>query len=138
MLRPYQIKGMSWLLFLKELKLSSCLADDMGLGKTIQLIALLLHERKKRKVLRPTLIICPMSVMGNWEKEIQRFAPSLRSMSHHGSDRLKETDFKKASKEHDIVLSTYALAYRDEKIIAKVKWESIVLDEAQKIKKPFC
>jgi len=136
-LRPYQIKGMSWLLFLKELKLSSCLADDMGLGKTIQLIALLLHERKKRQVIRPTLIICPMSVMGNWEKEIQRFAPSLRSMSHHGSDRIKGTDFKKASKEHDVVLTTYALAYRDEKIIAKVKWESIVLDESQKIKNPF-
>lgn len=136
-LRPYQIKGMSWLVFLKKLKLSSCLADDMGLGKTIQLIALLLHDRKRIKVIRPTLIICPMSVMGNWEKEIQRFAPSLRTMPHHGSDRLKGNDFKKASKEHDVVLTTYALAYRDEKIIAKVRWESIVLDEAQKIKNPF-
>ncbi|RLF60075.1 MAG: hypothetical protein DRN27_00600 [Thermoplasmata archaeon] len=136
-LRPYQIKGMSWLLFLKKLKLSSCLADDMGLGKTIQLIVLLLHEREKRNVTRPTLIICPMSVMGNWEKEIQRFAPSLNSMIHHGADRLKGKNFKNISKKHDIVLTTYALACRDEKSISNVKWDSVVLDEAQNIKNPF-
>ncbi len=136
-LRPYQVKGTSWLAFLKKLGLSACLADDMGLGKTIQLIALLLYDRERRKSLRPTLLICPMSVVGNWQKEIKRFAPSLRSLVHHGPDRLTGKDFMKKAKKYDIVVSTYALACRDEETLSRVKWESIVLDEAQNIKNPI-
>jgi SNF2 family DNA or RNA helicase len=77
-LRPYQVRGFSWLAFLKQIGLGACLADDMGLGKTIQFIALLLYERRGMQKPQPTLLICPTSVVGNWHKEIQRFAPSLR------------------------------------------------------------
>ena len=88
-LRPYQKKGVSWLAYLNKFGLGACLADDMGLGKTIELIALLLHERagKRVKKLAPTLLICPMSVVGNWQMEVERFAPSLKVMVHHGADR---------------------------------------------------
>lgn len=136
-LRPYQVKGTSWLAFLKKMGLSACLADDMGLGKTIQLIALLLHDRESRKSLLPTLLICPMSVVGNWQKEIKHFAPSLRSLIHHGPDRFTGKDFVKEAKKYDIVISTYSLACRDEETLSRVKWESIVLDEAQNIKNPI-
>lgn len=136
-LRPYQAKGISWLSFLKKLGFGACLADDMGLGKTIELIALLLHDREKKKKLRPTLLICPMSVVGNWQKEIKRFSPSLKVLVHHGTERLAGKNFAKDAEKNDIVVSTYALAHRDEEeTLSKVHWESIVLDEAQNIKNP--
>ena len=96
-LRPYQRRGVGWLSFLRRLGLGACLADDMGLGKTIQAIALLLHSRrlaeKQRETRsgeskdqnRPALLICPTSVVANWRHEIERFAPSLRLLLHHGS-----------------------------------------------------
>ncbi len=146
-LRPYQVRGFSWLTFLKKFGLGACLADDMGLGKTIQFIALLLHERQSQQelsvknrsalfqtALRPTLLICPTSVVGNWQREIQRFAPSLRVMIHHGVERLSEKAFAKEAQAHDVVISTYALAHRDEATLATIKWDSLVLDEAQNIK----
>ncbi|MDZ7407567.1 MAG: DEAD/DEAH box helicase [candidate division KSB1 bacterium] len=151
-LRPYQVRGFSWLAFLKQFGLGACLADDMGLGKTIQFIALLLHERRgnqkpsaknrsaivqtadKMSALRPTLLICPTSVVGNWHKEIQRFAPSLRVMIHHGTERLSEKAFAKEAQAHDVVISTYALAHRDEATLTTIKWDTLVLDEAQNIK----
>ncbi|MCG3155006.1 MAG: RNA polymerase-associated protein RapA [bacterium] len=133
-LRPYQVRGFSWLAFLKQFGLGACLADDMGLGKTIQFIALLLHERGGKQKPRPTLLICPTSVVGNWQKEIQRFAPSLRVMIHHGAERLSEKVFEKEARAHDVVISTYALAHRDEATLATMQWDSLVLDEAQNIK----
>ncbi|MDZ7289301.1 MAG: DEAD/DEAH box helicase [candidate division KSB1 bacterium] len=146
-LRPYQVRGFSWLAFLKQFGLGACLADDMGLGKTIQFIALLLHERRgklepsvknrsadKMSALRPTLLICPTSVVGNWHREIQRFAPSLRVMIHHGTERLSEKAFEKEAQAHDVVISTYALAHRDEATLATIRWDTLVLDEAQNIK----
>ncbi|HED03508.1 MAG TPA: DEAD/DEAH box helicase [Candidatus Fraserbacteria bacterium] len=138
-LRPYQRLGVSWLAFLRQFGLGACLADDMGLGKTIELIALLLHERAgKKNKLRPdpTLLICPMSIVGNWHREIQRFAPSLNVMVHHGAERLSGRAFKRAAKQHDVVITTYALIHRDEKHLAAVEWDSVVLDEAQNIKNP--
>ena len=137
-LRPYQVKGVSWLKYLHEFGLCSCLADDMGLGKTIELIAFLLHERegKQKKHLLPTLLICPMSVSGNWEREVERFAPSLKVMVHHGTDRLTKKAFLKEAKKQDLVITTYALAYRDEKTLSKINWQHLVLDEAQNIKNP--
>ena len=91
-LRPYQERGLSWLFFLSRLGIGACLADDMGLGKTVQLLALLLTERARRGGSRgrlaPTLLVCPMSVVGNWEREAGRFAPSLRVHVHHGRERL--------------------------------------------------
>jgi len=141
-LRPYQVKGVSWLAYLNKFGLGACLADDMGLGKTIELIALLLHERSgadkrgKKFSLAPTLLICPMSVVGNWQKEVERFAPSLKVMVHHGADRLTGKKFGREAKKNDVILSTYALAHRDEDTLSEVHWQHIVLDEAQNIKNP--
>jgi SNF2 family DNA or RNA helicase len=131
-LRPYQVRGLSWLGFLSQLGLGACLADDMGLGKTIQLIALVLHER--RQTVGPTLIVCPMSVVGNWQREIARFAPGLKVMIHHGSERLTGAQFERRARKHDVVVTTYALALRDEAALAAVPWNRVVLDEAQNIK----
>ncbi len=139
-LRPYQIKGLSWLDFHHRFGLGSCLADDMGLGKTIQLIALMLQERRDgRGRFKPgsTLLFCPMSVVGNWQREVERFAPSLKVMVHHGGDRLTGRAFKNEAKKHDLVITTFALAKRDEKDLSAVDWHRIVLDETQNIKNPF-
>ncbi|MFZ2070074.1 MAG: DEAD/DEAH box helicase [Halobacteriota archaeon] len=137
-LRPYQVKGVSWLAYLNRFGLGACLADDMGLGKTIELIALLLHERsgKRGKRPAPTLLISPMSVVGNWQKEVERFAPSLKVMVHHGADRLTGKMFARDAKKNDLVISTYALAHRDDDTLSEVHWQHVVLDEAQNIKNP--
>ena len=136
-LRPYQQRGLAWLSFLSSLGLGACLADDMGLGKTPQTLALLLAERegrKSRKRLSPTLLICPVSVVGNWQREAERFAPSLRVLVHHGPDRSKGRAFAAAARGADLVIATYALAVRDRETLAGAKWERVVLDEAQNIK----
>src|SRR6185503_704806 len=86
-LRPYQIRGFSWLAFLDGLGLGACLADDMGLGKTIQLLALESVHRARQPDAGPTLLMCPMSLVGNWQREAARFAPSLRVYAHHGPGR---------------------------------------------------
>jgi superfamily II DNA or RNA helicase len=138
-LRPYQQRGLAWLSFLSGLGLGACLADDMGLGKTPQTLALLLAEREQRagggrKRLGPTLLICPMSVVGNWQREAERFAPSLSVLVHHGADRLTGREFVTAARRADLVITTYALATRDRKTLSGVKWERVALDEAQNIK----
>lgn len=142
-LRPYQMRGYSWLSFLRDRGMGACLADDMGLGKTIELISLLLHDKNKKKQVKgqssthPVLLICPTSVVGNWKHELERFSPSLSVLIHHGSDREKGKGLVKKVKENDLVISTYALAYRDENILKKITWAGIVLDEAQNIKNPY-
>ncbi|MGA2012729.1 MAG: DEAD/DEAH box helicase [Solirubrobacteraceae bacterium] len=139
-LRPYQRRGVAWLSFLSSLGLGACLADDMGLGKTPQTLALLLAEReqrifaKRKRRVPPTLLVCPMSVVGNWQREAERFAPSLRVLVHHGPERRKARTFVTAARRADLVITTYALAMRDRETIAQVKWERIALDEAQNIK----
>lgn len=146
-LRPYQQRGLGWLAFLDRLGIGACLADDMGLGKTIQLLALLVDERdgstdehpvrdgdRERPGMLPTLLACPMSVVGNWQREAARFAPRLRVHVHHGGDRLGGDAFARAALETDLVLTTYALAARDRDVLASVEWHRIVLDEAQNIK----
>jgi SNF2 family DNA or RNA helicase len=136
-LRPYQVRGYSWLHFLRRWGLGACLADDMGLGKTIQAIALLLYERQAAgNGMGPALVICPTSVVGNWKREIQRFAPTLRVMVHHGGDRARGEEFATAAQEHDVIISTYGLARRDVDDLAQVSWSDILLDEAQNIKNP--
>ena len=135
-LRPYQEKGLSWLAYLQGFGLGACLADDMGLGKTIELLAFLLHEKEGSPSTGPTLLICPMSVVGNWEREIERFSPSIEVLVHHGSQRLSEEEFADAAKGRDLVITTYATAQRDEATLATVDWEHVVLDEAQNIKNP--
>lgn len=136
-LRPYQVTGLSWLAFLERFGLGTCLADDMGLGKTIQLIALLLAERENgRKSPGPTMLVAPTSVVGNWVHELRRFAPNLRVAVHHGIDRASGAEFEELVSEHDVVITTYALAYRDREELSRVKWWRICLDEAQNIKNP--
>jgi SNF2 family DNA or RNA helicase len=136
-MRPYQLRGYSWLSFLRRWGLGACLADDMGLGKTIQAIALLLRERESAgDGLAPALVICPTSVVGNWKREIQRFAPRLRVMVHHGTDRASGEEFIATAQQQDVVISTYGLARRDIDDLVKVPWSDVILDEAQNIKNP--
>ena len=135
-LRPYQVRGFSWLAFLRARGFGACLADDMGLGKTVQVIAMLLYERECLGVKGPTLLICPTSVVGNWMREIARFAPGLKTFTHHGTDRATGNEFVEKATCHDLVISTYNLVHRDLDVLAMVKWKGIVLDEAQNIKTP--
>jgi SNF2 family DNA or RNA helicase len=137
-LRPYQQQGLSWLAFLDRFGLGGCLADDMGLGKTVQLIALLQHERQKAqgRVVGPTLLVCPMSVVGNWNRELHRFAPELVVHVHHGLERPQGEKFVETALAADIVVTTYALVVRDKDSLGRVHWRRVVLDEAQHIKNP--
>ncbi len=139
-LRPYQLRGLAWFAFLERFGLGACLADDMGLGKTIQLIALLLRERElagnMASKIGPTLLIVPTSVVGNWVREIKRFAPNLRSLVHHGSDRWSGEELTKQISNYDTVITTFALAYRDREDLCNINWWRVCLDEAQNIKNP--
>lgn len=135
-LRPYQVRGVSWLAFLQRWGLGACLADDMGLGKTIEFIAFLLHLKEQGALEKPTLLVCPTSVLGNWEREVKKFAPSLKAFVHHGDKRSQGKDFLKLAKGKDLIITSYALLYRDEADLKKVEWQSVVLDEAQNIKNP--
>jgi SNF2 family DNA or RNA helicase len=135
-LRPYQSRGVGWLAFLEEWSLGACLADDMGLGKTIQLIAFLLHLQQQDTLDKPVLLICPTSVLGNWEREVKKFGPSLTVIQHHGDHRAKAANFTKAIKGKHLVITSYALVYRDLKDLQSIAWRGIVLDEAQNIKNP--
>ncbi|HOJ11138.1 MAG TPA: DEAD/DEAH box helicase [Clostridiales bacterium] len=135
-LRPYQKRGFSWLAFLRERGIGACLADDMGLGKTVQLISLALFERQEKMTDRPTLLICPTSVAGNWIKELEKFAPGMKVMLHHGHGRRSGSSFTEEASRHDMVISTYSLAHRDEEEFKSVNWAGVVLDEAQNIKNP--
>jgi SNF2 family DNA or RNA helicase len=136
-LRDYQKRGVSWIQYLEQLGLNGCLADDMGLGKTIEVIAHLINEREQKENTLPTLLIAPTSVLGNWQKEMARFAPHLSTTIHHGSSRIKaEKTFQEECAKYDMVISSYALARKDEKLFRAVEWERVVLDEAQNIKNP--
>ncbi|MCP2731683.1 DEAD/DEAH box helicase, partial [Limnofasciculus baicalensis] len=135
-LRPYQVRGVSWLAFLEKWGLGACLADDMGLGKTIQTIAFLLHLKKEEALESPTLLVCPTSVLGNWEREVHKFAPTLKVMIHHGDKRLKGKTFARAIKDKELVVTSYPLVYRDAATLQDISWQGIILDEAQNIKNP--
>ena len=136
-LRDYQRRGVAWLQYLEKLGLNPCLADDMGLGKTLEVIACLLKEREEADEVGPTLIIAPTSVLGNWRKEIERFAPELDTLVHQGSTRQKDKQkFVDACQTNDVVLTSFALARLDEKLLQGLKWHRVVVDEAQNIKNP--
>ncbi|MCU0533003.1 MAG: DEAD/DEAH box helicase [Hydrococcus sp. Prado102] len=136
-LREYQKRGVSWIQYLEQLGLNGCLADDMGLGKSLQVIARLVTERETTSEVLPTLLIAPTSVVGNWYKEIEKFAPHLKATIHHGSDRTQDIEeFKTISLAHDLVITSFTLARKDAKLLKSVNWQRIVLDEAQNIKNP--
>jgi SNF2 family DNA or RNA helicase len=149
-LRPYQRRGVGWLVYLRRLGLGACLADDMGLGKTVQAIAMLLHERmvaaepatapqdasSAAPGYLPALLICPTSVVANWRREVERFAPGLRILVHHGSGRLDGDAFVTTVADSDVVITSYGTARRDIDLLQQCTWSDLILDEAQNIKNP--
>jgi superfamily II DNA or RNA helicase len=132
-LRPYQIDGLSWLQFLREYGLGGILADDMGLGKTVQTLAHLLIERRSGRMDRPSLVVAPTSLMVNWQREAQRFAPELTVLLLHGPSRKR---LYPLIHEHDLVLTTYPLLPRDAEALLAQAFHLVILDEAQVIKNP--
>lgn len=130
-LRSYQADGLDWLDFLGENGLGGLLADDMGLGKTIQVLAHLLSERAKNRLPHPALVVMPTSLVPNWQAEAAKFAPELRVLVLHGSDRADRLDLVASS---DLVLTTYPLLARDQVQLAKKQFSVVIYDEAQAIK----
>ncbi len=136
-LRPYQRFGYAWLSFFREWGLGACLADDMGLGKTIQTLALLLREKERLgKFSNPVLLVAPTSVVTNWEREIRRFSPGLRTYIHQGPSRQRGEAFTETIQNVDLVLTSYVLARQDAEQLQAIHWHAVVLDEAQNIKNP--
>jgi SNF2 family DNA or RNA helicase len=138
-LRPYQQRGLSWLSFLGRLGVGAVLADDMGLGKTVQLLSLLWAEKESAASVRAdpvfrTLLICPMSLTGNWQREAERFTPGLTVHVHHGAGRLAGDELDGALATADLVITTYQTAARDLAELSRVRWARVVCDEAQAIK----
>ncbi|HAI21459.1 MAG TPA: ATP-dependent helicase [Clostridiales bacterium UBA8153] len=144
-LRPYQVRGYSWLSYLSQWGLGACLADDMGLGKTVQTLALIQRDWEATggashttvsAAARPVLLICPTSVVGNWQKEAARFVPDLPVLIHHGASRETGAAFVKVAERHALVITSYSLLQRDVDLLRQISWAGIVLDEAQNIKNP--
>jgi superfamily II DNA or RNA helicase len=133
-LRHYQERGLAWLSTMSSLGLGACLADDMGLGKTMQLLAFLLRRREQAPGdSRPALLVAPTSVIGNWEREVERFAPSLAVFAHYGSERARSVaEFPRDP--GSLVITSYGLLRRDAALLAGVDWSVVLLDEAQNIK----
>lgn len=132
-LRPYQAQGLAWLAFLREVGLGGILADDMGLGKTVQALGLIALEKAAGRLDAPALVVAPTSLMANWRREAEKFAPSLRVLKLQGLDRKQ---YFESIGEHDIVLTTYPLMARDGEVLASRTWHILFLDEAQTIKNP--
>jgi non-specific serine/threonine protein kinase len=131
-LRPYQVAGFQWLAYLEKVKWGGLLADDMGLGKTVQTLTFLQYYKTKNQGIH-ALVICPTSLLYNWENEIRKFAPQLSYLIHHGSSRtLKHTELSG----YDIIISTYGTLRSDAELFAKNEVDYIVLDESQTIKNP--
>ncbi|KZB88552.1 DEAD/DEAH box helicase [Amycolatopsis regifaucium] len=132
-LRPYQERGVAWLSFMASIGLGACLADDMGLGKTVQLLALEAIERTRAEC-GPTLLVCPMSLLGTWQREAAKFAPDLRVTIHHGAARDHGARLAARVAAADLVVTTYSTAARDVDELAGARWHRLVLDEAQAVK----
>ncbi len=133
-LRDYQLRGLNWLHRMTSLGLGGCLADDMGLGKTVTLIALHLRRQERKTTAGPTLVVCPASLLGNWEREIRRFAPATPVRRFHGPGRdLAGLD---GGADGGFVLTTYGTMRRDTERLAGQPWGLLVADEAQHVKNP--
>ncbi|MFF1745622.1 DEAD/DEAH box helicase [Streptomyces mirabilis] len=131
-LRDYQKRGLAWLAEMCELGLGGCLADDMGLGKTITLLALHLHRQTDPATAGPTLVVCPASLLGNWQREAARFAPSTPVRRYHGGSRHLDD-----LAGDEIVLVTYGVLRRDREALAETAWSLLAADEAQHVKNPY-
>jgi len=134
-LRPYQERGVAWLGYMLELGFGALLADDMGLGKTVQVISYVLGLMEKGE--QQVLIVCPTSVIGNWAEEFGRFAPTVRVKIHHGNERSGGEAFLSEASSYDVVVTSYAVTWRDAQEISSVNWSLVVADEAQNVKNPF-
>jgi SNF2 family DNA or RNA helicase len=137
-LRPYQTYGFSWLSFFQRWGLGAILADDMGLGKTVQALALLAHEKENNngKLPGPVLLVCPTSVVTNWQRETQRFAPGLNIYKHQGPTRFRNHELIKKAGETELFITSYPLVRQDLEELQSIQWHGIILDEAQNIKNP--
>jgi superfamily II DNA or RNA helicase len=132
-LRDYQRDGLSWMQFLRQMQLGGILADDMGLGKTVQSLAHMLKEKEEGRLQQPALVVAPTSLMHNWRREAEKFAPGLSLLVLHGPERAQH--FARLP-EYDVVLTTYPLLVRDFDALSGQPWHMLVLDEAQYIKNP--
>ncbi len=129
-LRHYQRRALAWLGFLRRLGLGGCLADDMGLGKTATTLAHLLGTPG------PHLVVCPLSVVRNWQREAERFTPTMSVAVHHGGERVQGEGAAAELATADVVVTTYGLLAREAEVLAEVRWSTVVLDEAQAVKNP--
>ncbi|HEY3683250.1 MAG TPA: DEAD/DEAH box helicase [Streptosporangiaceae bacterium] len=132
-LRPYQRRGLAWLTFMSDLGLGTILADDMGLGKTVQTLGLVQADTDRGGA-GATLLVCPMSLVGNWQREAERFTPGLRVYVHHGGQRAHGEELAAAVSGADLVVTTYGTVARDQEELAGFSWRRVVVDEAQAIK----
>ncbi|HII4322068.1 TPA: DEAD/DEAH box helicase [Enterobacter cloacae] len=130
-LRGYQLQGLSWMQFLRKHDLSGVLADEMGLGKTIQTLAHILLEKEAGRLDKPALIVMPTTLVSNWQHEAKRFTPALKVLALNGPQRTES--FAKLT-EFDVILSTYALLWRDEETLISMDYHLLILDEAQYVK----
>ncbi|ABE34302.1 hypothetical protein DR64_6971 [Paraburkholderia xenovorans LB400] len=130
-LRTYQQQGLNWMQFLREQDLAGVLADDMGLGKTVQTLAHILAEKEAGRLDRPALIVVPTTLVHNWREEARRFAPELRVLVLNGPQRKER--FEQIG-QHELILTTYALLWRDQKVLAEHDYHLLILDEAQYVK----
>jgi superfamily II DNA or RNA helicase len=131
-LRGYQQRGLAWLADMTRLTLGGILADDMGLGKTITLLALHLHRQEQPDTAGPTLVVCPASLLGNWQREAARFTPAVPVRRYHGGERTLDH-----LAGDELVLVTYGVLRRDRERLAGVKWSLVAADEAQHVKNPY-
>jgi SNF2 family DNA or RNA helicase len=132
-LRGYQLQGLAWLQFLREYQFNGVLADDMGLGKTLQTLSHLLLEKQADRLTQPALVVAPTSVLSNWRREVQKFAPQLSCLIVHGP---KRTQYFDQLADYDLVITNYALISRDLQLHQKQNYSWLILDEAQAIKNP--
>ncbi|HXO75209.1 MAG TPA: DEAD/DEAH box helicase, partial [Puia sp.] len=131
-LRPYQVHGFHWLNYLQEVNWGGILADDMGLGKTIQALSYLQHFRTANGRLS-ALVVCPTTLMFNWENEIKKFTPDLTYHIHHGGDRTRS---KEILSQYNVIITTYGTLRSDIKLLLEMAFDYAVLDESQAIKNP--
>ena len=131
-LRPYQVAGYQWLNYLKDIKWGGILADDMGLGKTVQALSFMEYFKKENGKLK-ALVVCPTTLIYNWENEIKKFTPELTYKIHHGGTR---TRTKEELTDHDVTITTYGTLRSDIKLLVSVEFDYVILDESQAIKNP--